>query len=132
MTVLVNLVTNITMSPTSLSFFPRIFFIPYSRHQLSEQLICDECLSETNAERQTLKPKCFTLEFHQMCGNIAPGAQNITDVFADHSIPVMVVAATRALENEIQNLHSSYRSQIDSMRKDWRDQKFVFQSRYKM
>lgn len=102
------------------------------RHQLAEQLICDQCLVETNAERQTLKAKCFTLQFHQECGNIAGGSSNITDVFADNTIPIMVVASTRALENEIRNLHSSYRAQIDSMRKDWHDQKFVFRSRYKM
>ena len=103
------------------------------RHQLSEQLICYQCLSAPNANRQTLRPECFTLSFHQRFGNLKEGAANMNDVFADNSTPIMVYAATKAIENEIANLHSCYRAQIDALKKDWHkdDNKFVFRPRYK-
>lgn len=95
-------------------------------------MICTECLVIPNAPRQTVKSKVLTLAFHQQVGNIRPGASNIKDVFADDTVPVMVYAACKALENEISNLTSSYRAEIDALKKDWKDDKFFFQPRYQV
>ena len=65
-------------------------------------------------------------------GNIKPGASNINDVFADDTVPVMVYAACKALENEISNLTSSYRAEIDALKQGLKDDKFWFEPRYLM
>lgn len=95
-----------------------------------EQIVCSECLQETNAKRQTLKSACFTYRFHVEKGNLKNGATNLSDVFNDSTTPFLLNAATKALQNEFSNLRSSYRKKIADISQHLKKSEFIFPDRY--
>ena len=99
-------------------------------HPTGEQLVCSECLQETNAKRQTLKSACFTYRFHVEKGNLKDGATNLSDVFNDNTTPFLLLAATQALKNEFANLRSSYRKKIAEISEHLKKSEFIFPDQY--
>ena len=99
-------------------------------NQTGEQIICSECLTEQNAERQTLKNACFTYRFHVEKGNLKSGATDLSDVFNDSTTPFLLNVATKALQHEFSNLRASYRKKIKNISQHLKKSEFIFPDRY--